>query len=205
MAVLPGSHRWFHGPRASPSPGYITPFQAYGMDLFPYMKLIPMKAGQALVFENKTLHASPPNNSKLPRIAAGIGLSQSDAPLLHYYVIPGSQPQELQCYKVDKEFFFHYNNTKLHQLQLEGKFPEGYEKYGTVINNPEILSKEALIQLAEKEGNKLDSQLNSYLEQFRAFMLQYQESQNRPSTPENIGILKKLEFFVKAKVKALIG
>lgn len=193
MAVLPGSHKWFHGPRASPSPGYITPFQAHGMDLFPYMKLIPMKAGQALIFENKTLHASPPNNSSMARIGAGIGMTQEEAPLLHYYVIPGSQPQTLQCYKVDREFFFHYNNTRLYQLQQEGKFPEGYEKAGTVINDPKILNQEELVQLAKAAGNKLDTQLNQYLQMFYAHM-QAQQSSSVKTSPqtEHKGILARL-------------
>jgi hypothetical protein len=196
MAVLPGSHKWFHGPRASPSPGYITPFQAHGMDLFPYMKLIPMKAGQALVFENKTLHASPPNNSAQARIAAGIGLSQQEAPLLHYYVIPGSQPQELQCYKVDRSFFFHYNNSRLHQMQQDGQSPEGYEKAGTVINDPKILSKDELVQLATEAGNTLDPALDQYLQMFYTYMQAQQASQQEPqpeaSSPGIIARLKKV-------------
>ncbi|HYC27508.1 MAG TPA: phytanoyl-CoA dioxygenase family protein [Chitinophagaceae bacterium] len=170
MAVLAGSHKFFNGPRASPSPGYITPFQSHGMDLFPYMKLVPMKAGQALVFENKTLHASPPNNSSSARVAAGVGLTQQEAPLLHYYVIPGSNPQELQCYKVDREFFYKYSNTRLSQLQQEGKFPEGYEKAGTVINDPKILSGQELVQLAVDAGNVKDPLLDDYLQQFRQYM-----------------------------------
>jgi hypothetical protein len=203
MAVLPGSHKWFHGPRASPSPGYITPFQAHGMDLFPYMKLIPMKAGQALVFENKTLHASPPNNSAQARIAAGIGLSQQEAPLLHYYVIPGSQPQELQCYKVDRSFFFHYNNTRLYQLQQEGKFPEGYEKAGTVINDPKILSKDELVQLATEAGNTLDPVLDHYLKMFYTYMEQMRKEASVASAiSENPGIVGRLKRWIGKLVSA---
>jgi hypothetical protein len=197
MAVLPGSHRWFHGPRASPSPGYITPFQAHGMDLFPYMKLIPMKAGQALIFENKTLHASPPNNSSVARIGAGIGMTQEEAPLLHYYVVPGSQPQTLQSYQVDREFFFHYNNTRLYQLQQEGKFPEGYEKSGTVVNNPKILSKEELTQLAEAAGNSPDPQLDQYLQMFYAYMQQLQGASSASSSvSENHGMVGRLKRWI---------
>jgi hypothetical protein len=194
MAILPGSHKWFHGPRASPSPGYITPFQAHGMDLFPYMKLVPMKAGQALVFENKTLHASPPNNSAAPRVAAGIGLSQTDAPLLHYYVIPGSQPQELQSYKIDKSFFFHYNNSRLHQMQQDGQFPEGYEKGDTVINDPKILSREELVQLAKEAGNTLDPALDQFLQMFYAY-IQAQQSAQQEEQPQPVssGILTRLK------------
>lgn len=202
MAVLPGSHKWFHGPRASPSPGYITPFQAYGMDLFPYMKLIPMKAGQALVFENKTLHASPPNNSSVARIGAGIGMTQEEAPLLHYYVIPGSQPQQLQCYEVDREYFFHYNNTRLYQLQQEGKFPEGYKQAGTVINDPKILSKEELVALALEAGNTFDPKLDQYLQMFYAYMqAQSAKASSQSPASDNPGLLTRLKRMVGRLVR----
>lgn len=202
MAVLPGSHKWFQGPRASPSPGYITPFQAHGMDLFPYMKLIPMKAGQALVFENKTLHASPPNNSPTARIGAGIGLTQEEAPLLHYYVIPGSQPQTLQCFKVDRNFFFHYNNQRLLQLQQEGKFPEGYEKAGTVVNDPKILSKEELVELAEMAGNSRDPELDRYLQIFYSYMRsQHNYAKNLSNTELKISIMKRIRNYLDKFIK----
>jgi len=196
MAVLPGSHKWFQGPRASPSPGYITPFQAHGMDLFPYMTLIPMKAGQALIFENKTLHASPPNNSGIARIGAGIGITQIDAPLLHYYVIPGSDPQELQCYEVDREFYFKYSNTVLLGLQKAGKFPEGYPKAGTVINNPKVLSKEELVTLAEQSGLRKDPQLDQYLQMFYQYMASMQSGNNNGNGQhhEAPGLLRKIAY-----------
>lgn len=192
MAVLPGSHKWFTGPRASPSPGYITPFQAHGMDLFPYMKLIPMKAGQALIFENKTLHASPPNSTNIARIGAGIGITQADAPLLHYYVIPGSEPQQLQSYEVDREFYFKYSNKVLHQLQSEGKFPEGYKERDQVLNNPKVLSKEELIGLAEAAGLQKDANLDQFLQMFYQYMASMnggnQGNNSAPKTPLSVKI-----------------
>ena len=206
MAVLSGSNNWFNLPRASPSPGYITPFQAHGMDLFPYMKLLPMKAGQALIFENKTLHASPPNNSTAPRIAAGIGITQAEAPLLHYYVIPGSEPQELQSYAVDREFFFKYNNKRLLEMQKNGQFPEGYPLGEKVLNNPKVLSKEELETLAIQAGNTKDAQLDQYLQQFYQFMAARNNTQSTQTdetkTPtENKSILGK----IKSAIGRLVG
>lgn len=190
MAILPGSHKWFTGPRASPSPGYITPFQAHGMDLFPYMKLIPMKAGQSLIFENKTLHASPPNSSKLARIGAGIGITQEEAPLLHYYVIPGTEPQELQSYHIDREFFFKYSNSGLVALQKEGKFPEGYAEGEKVLNDPKILSKEELETLAINSGLEKDPNLDKFLQMFYQYMASMQggDGNGTPKIPLSMKI-----------------
>lgn len=207
MAVLPGSHKWFTGPRASPSPGYITPFQAHGMDLFPYMKLIPMKAGQSLIFENKTLHASPPNNSGVARIGAGIGVSQLGSPLLHYNVIPNSSPQELQAYHVDREFFFKYNNNRLLEMQKNGEQPEGYEKGETVINSPKVLSKEELESKAIAAGLTKDPELDQYLQQFYQFMAaQYGQQGNQSSDNGNqqngsISIGTKIKYFLARILK----
>lgn len=206
MAVLPGSHKWFTGPRASPSPGYITPFQAHGMDLFPYMKLLPMKAGQSLIFENKTLHASPPNNSSVARIGAGIGITQKEAPMMHYYVIPGSDPQELQSYHVDRAFYFKYSNKALFDLQQEGKFPEGYEKGGIVLNNPKIYSKEELEGMAIEAGLEKDPVLDQYLQGFYQYMAsmnnsQYgsnQEARQKTSSPS---FITKIKHFIGRLIK----
>lgn len=195
MAVLPGSHKWFTGPRASPSPGYITPFQAHGMDLFPYMKLIPMKAGQALIFENKTLHASPPNNTKVARIGAGIGITQVEAPLLHYYVIPGTQPQELQSYEVDRKFFYKYSNSTLLRLQKEGKFPEGYAEGAKVLNDPKVLSKEELETLAINSGLSKDPNLDKYLQMFYQFMASMNAQNGTGSTPK-IPLSMKIKYLI---------
>ncbi|MDX2000844.1 MAG: phytanoyl-CoA dioxygenase family protein [Chitinophagales bacterium] len=177
MAILKGSHKFFPFKRASPSPGFKSPFQAHSFELFPYMELVPMKPGEALIFDNRTIHASPPNRSDKPRVAAGIGLTQKEAQLYHYYVVPGSDPQMLEAYKIEPEFFFEYNNRKLYQYQQEGRKPEGYEAITLIENEPHILTAEELRDLALSSGNRVDERLDQYLRGFLEGMRQQQEQQ----------------------------
>src|SRR5262245_44066379 len=94
LALLKGSHLFYDHVRPSPSPQYSPPFKDQLLDIFPYMRVIPLGAGQAVVFNNRTLHASPPNTTNQTRIAFGIGVTHRDARLRHYYMLPG-QPRPL--------------------------------------------------------------------------------------------------------------
>lgn len=115
LCVIPGSHTFFDHPRSSPSPQSKSAIADHMFTLFPYAKAIPMKAGQALIFNNKTIHASPPNVSENPRLAVGIGVVNSNAPLWHYYQSP-KQGNTLEKYQVDEEFFIQYDNQSLSAL-----------------------------------------------------------------------------------------
>jgi hypothetical protein len=179
MAVLKGSHKFFPYRRASPSPGFKSPFQAHSFELFPYMELIPMKAGEALVFDNRTIHASPPNHTDKTRVAAGIGLTPVEAKLVHYNVVPGSDPQMIAGYEITPEFFYEYNNRKLYEYQQEGKTPEGFEAFEVVENEPKILTAEELRDLALGAGNKVDERLDQYLRAFMEGMRQHQDAQQK--------------------------
>ena len=63
LAVIKGSHRLFNHFRSSPSPQSKSPLSDHIFTLFPYTQVIEMKAGEALVFDNRLIHASPPNLS----------------------------------------------------------------------------------------------------------------------------------------------
>ncbi len=123
LGVIPGSHRLFNHPRSSPSPQSKSPLADHIFTLFPYVQLVEMKAGETLIFNNKLIHASPPNLTDQPRIAVGIGVTQEEAQLIHYYHIPGSQPAQLQVYEVDESFYPYYNNARLSDFYEAGKTP----------------------------------------------------------------------------------
>ncbi len=46
---------------------------------------LPLKKGDAVVFEHRLIHASPPNNSAEIRLAAVLALIPAEAELIHYY------------------------------------------------------------------------------------------------------------------------
>jgi len=126
LGVIHGSHRFFPGHiRASPSPQCRSVLSDHLFTLFPFVDIQPMRAGQALVFNNSLIHASPPNTSGAPRVAAAVGITHRDADIRHHYLVPGSEPPEIEVYEADRDFFVRYGNDALSKLFAAGERPQG--------------------------------------------------------------------------------
>lgn len=132
LGVIRGSHKLFNHQRSSPSPQSKSPLSDHVFTLFPFVEVIEMKAGESLIFDNRLIHASPPNLSDQPRIAVGIGVTQREAQLKHFYLNPLSETECLEEYNVDEGFFTWFNNKRLSHLFDTGQFPEGLEKVGSI-------------------------------------------------------------------------
>ncbi len=163
MGVIVGSHKFFDHHRASPAPQFKTPLDTHVFSIFPYLKLLPMKAGQALIFDNRTIHASPPNVSEGVRLAVGFGVTQKDAPLRHFYLQPGSDTKRLEKYEADDFFYTNYNNGKLSALYNEGKKPEGLKFLETVENGVKDISADELIAKMKAAGNTFNVEMCEHL------------------------------------------
>jgi hypothetical protein len=153
LGVIKGSHNYFKNFRPSPSPQAPSPISEHMFSIFPYMELIEMKAGEALVFDNRTFHGSPPNTTPKARIAFGIGLTQSDASLVHYYLKPDGHKDNVMEYKIDRDFFLKYENSRLSKMYDSKELIEGYEITGEL---PYVLPKftaDDLIGLIKSTGN----------------------------------------------------
>jgi hypothetical protein len=114
-----------------------------------------MKAGEALVFDNRTFHGSPPNTTDMPRVAFGIGFVQKDAKLVHYYLKPGTLDTVLK-YEMDEPFFRKYENKQLSKMYDAGELIEGYPMVG---EEPYILPKftgQELVDLIKENGNEFN-------------------------------------------------
>ncbi|HXH19831.1 MAG TPA: phytanoyl-CoA dioxygenase family protein, partial [Chitinophagales bacterium] len=156
LGVIRGSHTFFTNYRPSPSPQTPAPLAEHMFTIFPYLQLIEMKAGEALVFDNRTFHGSPPNTTGKPRIAFGIGFVQQDARLTHYYLKPDGKKNTLLKYKIDEGFFRKYENATLSRMYDNGKLIEGYELEGEV---PYVLPKftsDELFELVKEHGNEFN-------------------------------------------------
>lgn len=154
MAVIKGSHRFFKNFRPSPSPQVPSPLSEHMFTIFPYLHLIEMKAGEMLVFDNRTFHGSPPNTTDKARIAFGIGMTQKDARLIHYYLDPKSEAKnEVYKYAIDEQFFRKYENSNLSKMYDCGELIEGYPMESKEpFNLPQFTSDE-LIDLIKENGN----------------------------------------------------
>lgn len=84
MLVLPGSHLYVEGLRGSPSfPNEWTAVNERIRDEL--MEPVPVQVGQALIYDNRVLHATPPNRSTTTRVVAYINAVPSEATPLHYH------------------------------------------------------------------------------------------------------------------------
>lgn len=87
-------------------------------------KLIPMKAGQALIYNHRLLHYSPPNNSDKLRPAINLSLVPPGEPLIHY-TVPLDE-EKVHLYSVNSpSFYIHYDNFKKPELGTEPVIMEG--------------------------------------------------------------------------------
>ncbi|MCB1598526.1 MAG: phytanoyl-CoA dioxygenase family protein [Xanthomonadales bacterium] len=159
LGVIKGSHRLFDQNRASPSPQCPTPIGDLMFQVFPFLDVKEMQPGQALIFNNRTLHGSPPNLSDVARIAVGIGITHAEAELRHYYLLPDADPQELECYQVEPEFFHQYSNGALSQLYQEGRRPQGQQCIGRTPFVRKPADGAALSELFLRDGNRFDGAL----------------------------------------------
>jgi hypothetical protein len=123
LGFVKGSPKFFDHVIGSPSPAIKTATQGHEPMLFEYLTYEAVHAGDALAFNNRTIHAAMPNTTEEQRIALGIGMTPAQADLYHYFLKPGTTDRLLKL-KVEDEFFVRYSNQALFDLYQQGKTPE---------------------------------------------------------------------------------
>lgn len=111
--VLEKSHKkiqTFRGPHIP------SVFKDIEQQLWPYLKVLPMKAGEALFYDHALLHGSPPNNSNEHRIGVVIGVVKQNTDLLLY----ANDDGQIKGYDCDENFFL-TKNTLTDFFQLPQK------------------------------------------------------------------------------------
>jgi hypothetical protein len=83
LHVIPGSHRWVSGLRGS---GAFPDVADDVADLLAEQRVVvPLRAGEAIVYDAAVLHGSTPNTSDRPRPVAAVALAPRGAPLVHFH------------------------------------------------------------------------------------------------------------------------
>ena len=154
IGAIKGSHHFFNNYRPSPSPQTPVPLSSHMFSIFPYLTTIEMKAGEVLLFDNRTFHASLPNTSNGVRLAVGVGITQADSTLVHYYLKPDGLKNTLLKYNVDEDFFLRYNNSRLSKLYDSGAFINDYKLVGEISYNLTQLSSNELVEMIQGSGNQ---------------------------------------------------
>jgi thioesterase domain-containing protein/ectoine hydroxylase-related dioxygenase (phytanoyl-CoA dioxygenase family)/glycosyltransferase involved in cell wall biosynthesis len=105
-----------------------------------YLTAVPMKAGQALIYDRRLLHGSPPNLTNFERVAAIGILVPKDDPI--HFCYRGSQtPSKIEVFEVDDEFYNQYVVD-----HAGGQRPEGGRSLGVFDYEVEPLTTELLIE-----------------------------------------------------------
>ena len=78
-------------------------------------KVLPMRAGDAIIYDHKLIHGSPPNLSDHARLAINLALLPREVQALHYFYENG----EITTYQVPDSFF---NECLTHELMDMGPY-----------------------------------------------------------------------------------
>ena len=183
LGVIPGSHKIMQNHRPSPSPQTPVPLAKHMFPLFPFTQLIEMKAGEMLMFDNRTFHASPPNITDETRLAVGIGITQQTATLVHYYLKPDSQCKKLLKYTVDEDFFLNYDNARLSAMYNDKKLIEGYGEPDELDYTFDDWDTETMVDAVKNLGNKVNLELKNQMD--KLFPQQYETEKEEFNQPEN--------------------
>jgi Phytanoyl-CoA dioxygenase (PhyH) len=106
LVVAAGSHRLPCPPRA---PG--SPFLAAGLEdelETEFARPLPLRAGQVVVMDHRTIHASGPNQSVRVRPAVAAIAIPSEAPLVYYHRDSGENSGILRVFEVPDDFLLRH-------------------------------------------------------------------------------------------------
>ncbi len=139
MAVLPGSHLWTDGCRpGGPRP---LPTEAFQEELAGLARVVPLRAGEALLYDAALAHGSGPNPTAEGRPAVGVALAPRDAGLVHVHV---DDDGGLTAWSVDADYYTH---------QSLWSRPEGYpatEVWGPPVDEDAL---SAALRRAAQDGD----------------------------------------------------
>lgn len=111
LRFLPGSHRFVEWIRAH-DPGAFA-FEGFEQDIIDRFGVaVPLKAGEAVVFDHRTVHFSMPNASERPRLVIAMGLQPREADLLHYR---RAGDDHFDVYGIDDDYYINLDPFALRQ------------------------------------------------------------------------------------------
>ena len=155
LGFVKGSHTFFDRPIGSPSPEFQTCTQGHEGLLYEYLDFVPLKAGEAVAFDNRTIHGATPNRTTAMRTAVAIGMTPKEARLFHYFLVPGSLQGGLRTVaklSVDDRFFEHYSVTDLQAFYAHSQLPENCAVETTLVEDFIPFSADEIRHLCEQSG-----------------------------------------------------
>lgn len=115
-----------------------------------YLTSVPMKAGQALIYDKRLFHGSPPNLTTVERVAAICGLVPENI-LTHFCYRESPTSDQIELFEVEDEFYDRY---------IIGQKPEGVKSLGIFDYEIEPLTPEILREKLGKKTSYPNSSIN---------------------------------------------
>lgn len=127
IMIEPGSHLWDFNYRSANIP-FAYPEKVE--ELWKSMLRLDMKAGEALIYDHRLIHASANNESDEVRLACVFGIIPADTPMYYYHK---NENGDIEVYDSNPDFFL-YGNI------FEG--PKDLQMINVIKQKDEILSNE---------------------------------------------------------------
>jgi hypothetical protein len=102
LMVVRGSHAAAHPPRAAFAPFHYPELLGRLRDS---LTALPMRAGQAVLFDNRLVHGSPPNRGDSPRVAATAVLIPEAAGLRYHHLVNRRDYDRIEIFEVADNFY----------------------------------------------------------------------------------------------------
>lgn len=157
LCYLPQSHKLFNYDRAFPLSYMPSAVNKLNYKLMPYMKPIFANAGEIIVINHKTVHASLPNLTDQERIAVGLSIAPKSEPFIIKALNPLTNGKTIQTFEVDQNFLVNYRHvdlTKRYDAQKSYDFEYKFIEEET-LKLPEI-SLRKVEKFAKKRGIEKD-------------------------------------------------
>lgn len=102
--IIEGSHRWPLTFRGSNIPSACSKLVGKSWEELTYL---PLKKGEAIIYDHRLIHATPPNISTNDRISLVLNLIPQEAELIHC-IKPEKDSNKVEVYSVDEEFYYRF-------------------------------------------------------------------------------------------------
>jgi hypothetical protein len=121
LHIFKGSHNFV---RVLRGPYFPNPYVALAQEIRErFLTELPLRAGEAVIYDHSLVHASPHNVSGQSRLAVNLALVPEEADLLHGYLDRSLEDWRPEVFRVDDAFYLR---------NIVGERPEGVESLGFV-------------------------------------------------------------------------
>ncbi|MCB9256482.1 MAG: phytanoyl-CoA dioxygenase family protein [Chitinophagales bacterium] len=124
LQFIKGSHKL--GKMLVVTPNFPTIFRKFQDNLQYFIQDVPLKAGQGVLFDNKTIHSANPNHSNLERIATVSALKSASCDWVYYYM--DQETQVIEKYSIDYEAYLKYPKGERPTSPILEKFEFHFEQ-----------------------------------------------------------------------------